>query len=114
MVNTKIDYDGHAVKYNSDGAIIIAIRPIRETGELNDLGFGMYGRFSVIDAIEAITTCTKEMFKTYAGKDNEMDYGDMKKLFRAAVDKVFPKTEEFTMTLDTQIDPEVLKAITGQ
>lgn len=38
----------------------------------------------------------------------------MKKLFRAAVDKVFPKTEEFTMTLDAQIDPEVLKAITGQ
>lgn len=29
MVNTKIDYDGHAFKYNSDGAIIIAIRPGR-------------------------------------------------------------------------------------
>ena len=113
MVNTEINYEGHTFNFNSAGAIIIAIRPIRENGEKSDLGLGMYGKYSVIDAIEAIVSCTKEMFESYVKKDDEMDTKDMYRLFLAAVKEQL-KPGEDEITLETEIDPELVKAILGQ
>lgn len=110
MTNVKIDSDGHAYEFTGDGAIVIAIRPLKD-GEVKDVGLGLYGTFSLYDAMETIVEGTKKLFETWTNK-----YGVDQMTIRRAFQKMVREElspEELTITATVEINKEMLEAITG-
>ena len=111
MVKVDINSDGNTFQFNGAGALVMAIKPIKEDGEKTDLGLGIYGVFSVYDAMETIVYCTKELFKTWTNQ-----YGTDQRKIRTAFQRMVREElspEEITMTATVDINEDVLKVIMG-
>lgn len=110
MTNVKIESNGDTYEFNAAGAIVIAIRPVKD-GEKLDFGLGIHGNFSLYDAMETIVEGTKELFKTYTNKYG-VDQMTIRRAFQEMVrEELSP--EELTMTATVEINKEMLEAITG-
>lgn len=118
MVKINVKNNDYTKEVNCDGAILISIGSIEENGEKYDYGIGAHGKFPLLDAIEAIVEGVKYIFQECDAKDERMDISEMNRIFRETVNKEFPEPNEFTrtdeITLNVEINPEVLKKIIGQ